>query len=125
MNGADEVEEIYDVPGTVVAKPADPERSGFVFGGWFADAAFTTPYTFDKIPAEGAMVFAKWDKAKELKPDVALDLSKQVIDNADAYVINYERETLVFKKTAAGEEWSWFGLNFPEGAKLGGCLKDE
>ena len=120
MNGADEVEEIYDVPGTVVAKPADPERSGFVFGGWFADAAFTTPYTFDKIPAEGAMVFAKWDKAKELKPDVVLDLSEPVIDNADAYEIKFEQESLVFKKTAAGEEWSWFGLEFPEGADLGG-----
>ena len=119
MNGADELPEIYDVPGTTVTKPQDPVREGFEFAGWFADAEFTTPYEFTTIPETGAMVFVKWNRSKEIKADVSI-LGEPVIDNAAAYEVSYTYGMLTFKKTASGEEWSWFGLPFPEGAKLGG-----
>ena len=119
MNGAQELPEIYEVPGTALTAPADPTRSGYEFGGWFADSEFTTPFTFDKMPENGAMVFAKWNKLKELKADVDI-LGEPVIDNPAAYEASFEDGVLKFKKTAAGEAWSWIGLEFPGNIDLGG-----
>ena len=121
MNGGDEIEEFYDVAGTAVTKPADPERSGYVFQGWFADKDFTTPYEFTTIPADGAMVFAKWEKAKKLKADVSILGEPNILD-AGTYEAEYDDEDdmLTFKKTATGGEWNCFTLAFPEGADVGG-----
>lgn len=44
-----------------VTKPADPEKLGYRFAGWYSDANFTTPYTFPEImPATDTSVYAKW-----------------------------------------------------------------
>ncbi len=58
-----------DVPGQIRAnaaatKPADPTRSGYDFGGWYTDAAFTTEYKFtesEKV-AQDMPLYAKWTK---------------------------------------------------------------
>ena len=34
--------------------------SDYTFGGWYADADLTTPYTFDKMPASNVALYAKW-----------------------------------------------------------------
>ena len=119
MNGAQELPEIYDVPGAALTAPADPERSGYEFGGWFADSDFTTPFVFDKMPENGAMVFAKWNKLEALRPDVDI-LGEPVIDNPATYEASFVDGVLKFKKTAAGEAWSWIGLEFPRNVDLGG-----
>lgn len=58
-----------DVPGQIRAnaaatKPADPTRSGYNFGGWYTDAAFTTEYKFtesEKV-TQDMPLYAKWTK---------------------------------------------------------------
>lgn len=58
-----------DVPGQIRAnaaatKPADPTRSGYDFGGWYTDAAFTTEYKFtesEKV-TQDMPLYAKWTK---------------------------------------------------------------
>ena len=38
----------------------DRLREDFVFAGWYVDATCTIPYTFDTMPKDGIMVYAKW-----------------------------------------------------------------
>lgn len=48
--------------GGLVSKPADPTLSGFTFGGWYYDEAYTDAVVFSSSKVEGAMtLYAKWD----------------------------------------------------------------
>ena len=35
-------------------------KQNHIFGGWYADAGLTTPFTLTKMPAENTYVYAKW-----------------------------------------------------------------
>lgn len=65
-----EVEDAYNPnPDTYTAGDAfdfkDLEQSGYTFGGWYADAGFTTPFKSIKATDTGAKtVFAKWEAKK-------------------------------------------------------------
>ena len=49
----------YGKGGANYYTPTDPNGK-YVFAGWYADAACNTLYTFDKMPLDGATVYAKW-----------------------------------------------------------------
>jgi len=59
-NGGSAVSNVSVVSGNKVAKPADPTKEDFIFGGWFSDAALTTAYDFDKAVTSGLTLYAKW-----------------------------------------------------------------
>ena len=46
--------------GEKAAKPADPTRSGYVFDGWYADAAFAAAFDFNAPITADVTVYAKW-----------------------------------------------------------------
>ena len=52
----------FVVNGKTLTKPnADPVQEGFVFFGWYADEALTTPYDFDTtIVTSDVTIYAKW-----------------------------------------------------------------
>lgn len=63
--GGSAVASITKDAGETVTAPADPERAGFVFLGWFADKdkfvfEGATPYVFDKMPENNVTLYAKW-----------------------------------------------------------------
>ena len=44
-----------------VRAPADPEKLGYNFAGWYSDIDLTTPYTFpETMPNTDTSVYAKW-----------------------------------------------------------------
>lgn len=50
--------------GGLVSKPANPTLSGFTFGGWYYDVAYTDAVVFSSAKVEGAMtLYAKWNMA--------------------------------------------------------------
>jgi uncharacterized repeat protein (TIGR02543 family) len=49
--------------GQNVARPEDPERSGYDFKGWFADKELTQEYDFANAVEEDLVLYAKWDAA--------------------------------------------------------------
>lgn len=50
-----------------VTKPADPEKLGYNFAGWYSDATLETAYTFPKVmPAADTNVYAKWEPRTDI-----------------------------------------------------------
>ncbi len=47
-------------PGTAPTKPADPAATDYLFGGWYADEALTTPADFSAPLTAATTFFAKW-----------------------------------------------------------------
>ena len=62
-NGGSEVTAITQNYNTTVVKPADPTKTGYDFGGWYADAELTSAYVFGTMPADNITVYAKWNPA--------------------------------------------------------------
>ena len=49
------------INGRMASKPADPALNGSTFLGWFADSAFTTPYSFGSLPiTANTTLYARW-----------------------------------------------------------------
>lgn len=46
-----------------IEKPADPVRSGYVFAGWYKDAALIELWDFDSAPNAELTLYAKWQTA--------------------------------------------------------------
>ncbi len=46
--------------GEKAARPADPEKPGFAFGGWYADSGLTTGFSFSTAIEEDTTLYAKW-----------------------------------------------------------------
>ena len=48
--------------GGTLKSPGNPEKSGYLFGGWFREATCVTPWNFDtdKVGAD-TVLYAKWD----------------------------------------------------------------
>ena len=46
----------------------DPEKMGYVFGGWYRDEALTQAYTIPAaMPAEDIILYARWEPANDTK----------------------------------------------------------
>ena len=58
-----------------------PERDYFVFGGWYADEALSTPFAFsdETMPANNIQVYAKWNPIQYF---VEIDPNGGVLDHS-------------------------------------------
>ena len=46
--------------GKKATEPIAPSKDGYVFNGWFADIAFTTPFDFASLITNNLTLYAKW-----------------------------------------------------------------
>ena len=62
-NGGSAVSRITNVPaGTAIAKPEDPSKYTYTFGGWYKEAALTNPWNFASDTVSVSItLYAKWD----------------------------------------------------------------
>ncbi|MFR6291092.1 MAG: S-layer homology domain-containing protein, partial [Peptococcaceae bacterium] len=59
----DKVEKETVTKGSKLDKPADPTRTGYIFGGWYTDEACTTAWNFESDTVrEATTLYAKWVK---------------------------------------------------------------
>ena len=63
MNGhGDQIASQSVESGSKAIKPADPTASGYIFGGWYADATCSTKFDFNTAITANTTVYAKWTK---------------------------------------------------------------
>jgi gliding motility-associated-like protein/uncharacterized repeat protein (TIGR02543 family) len=61
-NGGAAVPEIYAVVNQTIVAPIAPTKIGHTFGGWYKEAAFTTPWSFaTDIVTAATTLYAKWN----------------------------------------------------------------
>lgn len=62
-NGGSTIESVTYRPNDRLAKPEDPTKANYVFGGWYSDAACTKEvsfYTEPQMPKANMTLYAKW-----------------------------------------------------------------
>lgn len=146
-NGGSAVENQIVKEGETIAVPAVPEKEGFVFVGWYADADFTAAFDFNKPVTTSCTVFARWIDASD-KTDTDGDglydslekiygsdpsVSDSDNDGLDDYVeiavLGYDHNSVDSDKNGVAdgdEDIDCDGLTNKEESSLGTdcCLKD-
>ena len=59
-NGGSPIPDAEVIDGETAVKPDDPEKTGFVFAGWFADEGLETPYDFTEKVLADTVLYAAW-----------------------------------------------------------------
>ena len=93
VDGGSAIDAQTVVNGKSATKPADPQRDGYVFVGWYKDAAFTTPYAFGATPVtEDTTVFARW--IAEIYKELGIIETGQLVEvDRSALVAGYVGQT--------------------------------
>lgn len=63
MNNAtsDTISDIVAPKGSTIASaPANPERTGYTFAGWYTEAAFENAFVFKRMPSTDVTLHARW-----------------------------------------------------------------
>ena len=58
--GGSEVADTVVVNGQSFAKPADPQKAGCEFLGWYTDSEYTKPYSFAQVVTGNLTLYAQW-----------------------------------------------------------------
>lgn len=96
-DGGSKIEERKIQRNTAVARPADPQKEGFDFAGWYADASFTREYDFEEKILKSVVIYAKWVPAETKGTAEKVDSSKQIIMHID------QKEATVFGRTVVND----------------------
>lgn len=72
-NGGSTIANKTVVRNNIVAEPAQPQKDGYIFCGWYCDSDFKTSYNFDSKVTKNITLYAKWIKnSAEEEPDTDL-----------------------------------------------------
>ena len=61
-NNGDKPFNIPFVSGQTLDTVPEVKRDGYVFAGWFTDAALQTPFTYGKMPSQNIDIYGKWEE---------------------------------------------------------------
>ena len=74
VNGGTAVEADTVMNGQTLSKPEAPKKTGYNFIGWYADAAFTTPFAFNSQPIFGDVtLYARYVEATAGQTEFTVD----------------------------------------------------
>ena len=120
-NGGSTMPSIYAEAGNNVTA-AEPTKEGYVFAGWYTDAACTKEFD-GKMPAAATILYAKWDEAYDaINGGFVCDNVVQVEKEEKAIEYAYADGALTVKKTAIGGEWTCI-MSKEKGNVLEGATK--
>lgn len=73
-----------------IAKPPEPTKTGYDFGGWYSDVSRTSPYNFFSPVVQDLTLYAKW----EPRDDTAYQVEHYQQNVGDAGYTRYETDEL-------------------------------
>ena len=76
-NGGSAVSKHTVTHNTAVTKPADPQKDGYVFAGWFADKELNNEYDFSAKVTKDITLYAKWDSIDAAKNQIIFTIGKK------------------------------------------------
>lgn len=62
--------------GETAVMPVDPDKSGFAFGGWYADAALMVVYDFTAAVNSDMVLYAKWTASSPTDQTVPVEIAE-------------------------------------------------
>jgi len=74
----------------VATEPAEPSEEGWVFQGWFADAAHTVPFDFAAPVTADTTVYAKWSTVADAVVSLDLTLSASTVDQGGSITVQVD-----------------------------------
>lgn len=66
-NGGSEIPDAKVADGESLTRAGEPSREGYVFNGWYTDAACTILYDFDSVVTADMTLYAGWTETRDLK----------------------------------------------------------
>lgn len=102
--------------GDSITEPAPPENGTQIFGGWFEDEDFITPFAFGTMPARNVELYAKW-VAEPVYAIVYRDGEREMEELLPKGYVSSEGATL--PTTAVKVGWSFEGWFTRDGSADG------
>ena len=111
-NGGSTVSPITGVNhGSIITKPADPAKSGYIFGGWFKEETLTNQWNFstDTVTAN-TILYAQWDQSVPVGigfsgfSDETVDLS----GDRENDIAKYRGDKLVVTVVGQFDSYAWY-----------------
>ena len=87
-NGGGKIESQSVAFGSFATKPADPQKDGFTFVGWFSDKELTIEFNFFEPVSRDLTLYAKWDgenkpfDSEEAKQQTTQTSTQQISTNS-------------------------------------------
>ena len=107
--GGPAVEPIIGEAGKTYKMPADPVRDGYVFVGWFTDAAMTQKLSY-VMPRANTTAYAKW---QVFEAGSAINVPLAFSDNDGVFQTAAETDGFKITATAGKGEWSYCATMIP------------
>ena len=94
--------------GAKAAKPQDPVKEGFVFGGWYKDSTFKTAFDFSSPINANTILYAKWtDKSATPEPTKASGSAALSLNKSSDSIICGKTDTLKATLKGATGKITW------------------
>lgn len=82
-NGGTEYEDIIIEPGDILTAPPDPEKTYFVFDGWYTDEDFEEKWDFTEPVYKSLILYAKWTPIPyKISISDNMEITADLIDDA-------------------------------------------
>lgn len=121
-NGGSAVASVKVMNGRTASKPADPVREGYAFIGWYADAALTQIFAFDKTPVTGeTTVYARWSEELSGAAEYTVDFDLGYTADEEYPTVQTVGGKLYDVPVPAREGYTfggWWVSDFQDGDKL-------